>query len=181
MKKESIKNIVQEGHSVLRKKAKEVSLEEITSVKIKKIIEEMKNSLSVTSNGVALAAPQIGHSLQIFIADQAQLPPNKESTDPKRNKGPYIVFINPSIIKQSKKKYPLSEGCLSVENIYGTVERSEKVLVEAFDEKGKKFRRSTSGLLAQIIQHEIDHLNGILFIDKAVNTIRIEKEENGNK
>lgn len=178
MKKETPKLIVQLDNPILRQLAKEVPLANINSPKIKKIIEEMKASLAETLNGVALAAPQIGYSLQVFIADQAQLPPNKESGDPKRNRGPYSVFINPVIIKRSKKISAVNEGCLSVNNVYGTVKRNDKVLVEAYDETGKKIRRGTSELLAQIVQHEIDHLNGITFVDKAEDVVRVIEEKN---
>ncbi len=69
----------------------------------------------------------------------------------------------------------LTEGCLSVTKIYGTIKRFEKVKVEAYDEKGKKFTRGASGLFSQVIQHETDHLNGFLFIDKATNLQKYEK------
>lgn len=80
---------------------------------------------------------------------------------------PAAAFINPAIVKISKKIKLLEEGCLSVNGFYGKVKRADKLTVEALDENGKKISRNCSGLLAQIIQHEVDHLNGILFIDKA--------------
>ena len=80
--------------------------------------------------------------------------------------GEFLIFINPKILKTSQKKVFLKEGCLSLTGIYKEIWRKEKALIEAYDENGKKFRRGASGLLAEIIQHEIDHLNGILFIDK---------------
>ena len=78
-----------------------------------------------------------------------------------------LIFFNPKIKKLSKEKQLLEEGCLSVRYLYGMVLRSAKAQLEALDENGKKFSRGTSGLLAQIVQHENDHLDGILFIDKA--------------
>jgi peptide deformylase len=81
---------------------------------------------------------------------------------------PDLAFINPEIVKISRKKHLLEEGCLSVRWLYGKVERAEKASVIALNEDGKKFRADASGLLAQIFQHEIDHLNGILFIDTAI-------------
>ncbi len=80
---------------------------------------------------------------------------------------PDLVCINPTLIKLSKQKKKVPEGCLSVRWLYGNVLRAEKATVEAYDEHGKKFTRGGSGLLAQIFQHETDHLNGILFIDTA--------------
>ncbi|MFA6000113.1 MAG: peptide deformylase, partial [Candidatus Paceibacterota bacterium] len=78
-----------------------------------------------------------------------------------------LVFINPKISKMSKDKEWLMEGCLSVRPLYGKTWRSKKATITAYDENGKKFVRGASGLLAQIFQHETDHLNGILFIDHA--------------
>ena len=89
--------------------------------------------------------------------------------DRKKKQWTYYTFINHIIRKSSKKKTSETEGCLSVPKTYGTVERSEKITVEAYDETGKKFQRGTSKLYARVMQHEIDHLNGILFIEKAKN------------
>ena len=172
-----LKKIVQEGDKVLREISKEVKINDITSTEIKNLIKDMSAVLESTSNGVALAAPQIGINLRVFIADAGQLPPNRESLDEKRTRGPYLVFINPVILKQSRKSTQMSEGCLSVENIYGSVKRSDKLTVEAHDEHGKKFQRGASGLLAQIIQHETDHLHGKLFIDKATDLTKIDPEK----
>ena len=80
-----------------------------------------------------------------------------------------MVFINPKISKLSREKEWLPEGCLSVRWLYGNTLRSKKATVTAYDENGKKFTRGASGLLAQIFQHETDHLKGVLFIDKAKN------------
>jgi peptide deformylase len=156
--------IVQKENKILRMKAKEVPIKEIEGKKIKKIISRMKEVLAESKDGVALAAPQIGEPLRIFIAKDG----------PSR---PPMVFINPKIKKISKKKQIVPEGCLSVEGVYGIVKRAEKLTVEAYDEKGKKFFRGASGLLAQIIQHEIDHLNGVLFIDKAIHLERVTRNE----
>lgn len=153
MQKPKIK-IIQKENKILRQKAKEVPIKEIESKKIKKFISRMKEVLAESKDGVAIAAPQIGEPLQIFII---KLTPDVG----------FKVFINPKIKKISKKKQIVPEGCLSVEGVYGAIKRAEKLTVEAYDEKGKKFTRGASGLLAQIIQHEMDHLNGILFIDKA--------------
>lgn len=158
------------GNQVLRQIAKEVRLEEIKSAKIKNIIKKMQKVLSESNNGVALAAPQIGESVRIFIvAGEVFL--DEKNPLPQENKQPLpaVIFINPVIKKISRKTQVVNEGCLSVDKIFGTIKRAEKVTTEAYDENGKKFSRGASGLLAQIIQHEIDHLNGILFIDKATN------------
>ena len=153
--------IIQVKNKILREKAKEVPLKDIGSEKLKKILGEMTGALYTAKDGVALAAPQIGVPLRIFIV--------KKEISPS-------IFINPKIIKMSKKKQTVNEGCLSVNGVYGTIKRAEKLTVEALDEKGRKFTRGASGFIAQIIQHEIDHLNGVLFIDEATNLLKTRKE-----
>lgn len=166
----------QKDNKVLRQKAKEVPLKDIGSAEIKKLLEKMAKTLRENNEGVALAAPQIGKSLRIFIVDRSvwegkapttNQPESTTVVDSGSEKKPPIVFINPRITKTSKKKKTVSEGCLSVDGMYGIIERAEKATIEAYDENGKKFTRGTSGFLAQVIQHETDHLNGTLFIDNA--------------
>ena len=169
-----------EENGVLRQDANIVPISEITSPKIKKILKEMSDALRSQDDGVALAAPQIGYSLQIFIVSGKifdkdfirgdKLPPEKPV--PKD-----LVFINPKISKLSRDKEWLPEGCLSVRWLYGEVFRSKKATVAAHDENGKKFTRGASGLLAQIFQHETDHLKGVLFTDIAKDV----REENPNE
>ena len=170
--------IVQTGDKVLRETAKEINLAEIKSAKIKKILAQMTDALSVAKDGVALAAPQIGIPLRIFIVLK-EYTENKTAQElkeikEKKVKPEIVVFINPKITKISKKKQTVREGCLSVVGMFGSITRAEKVTVEAYNEKGEKFSRGASGLLAQIFQHEMDHLNGILFTDTAVNLEKIE-------
>ncbi len=168
MKKEAILYpLVQKEDPTLRKKAGLVAVEEITGTKIQGIISSMKKTLTKESDGVAIAAPQVGISLQIFVVSP-RVHRDGLSED-KKEKATSLVFVNPKIIKQSKRSPWLIEGCLSVRWLYGKVKRSEKVTIEAYNDKGKKIIRGASGLLAQVFQHEIDHLNGILFIDKAKN------------
>lgn len=160
--------IVSERSSVLRKVAKPVPKNDIGSKKIAGIIRTMKAALRRENDGVALAAPQIGKSLRIFIVSGKTLAQlyNKEASEASEDLED-LVFINPELIKLSKKKKSMEEGCLSLRWLYGRVERSEKASIRALDEKGKPFAMGASGLLSQIFQHEMDHLNGILFIDKA--------------
>ena len=159
--------IVQKGNEILRKIAKEVPLEEIKSPAIQNLIKKMKQAVSEREEAAAVAAPQIGQSLRIFVVSRtaffSQKPTDKSPKRKKKAEYGYIVFINPKILKKSRQQKILSEGCLSVENIYGTIKRSEKIKIEAYDENGKKFVKSGSGLFAQVIQHEMDHLDGILF------------------
>jgi len=157
--------IVSKEDPVLREIARELSLKEITSPKTQCILENMKEALASQEDGVAIAAPQIGESLAIFVVSQKVFIMTSEN--PEEKKYTDAVFINPKIIKLSKQTKLLEEGCLSVRYLYGKVRRSHKVLIEAYDEHGKKRTHGATGILAQIFQHEIDHINGVLFIDKA--------------
>jgi peptide deformylase len=139
-------------------KQKTVEVKEIDK-NIKKIVSEMKKIMK-KNHGVGLAANQIGLNLSIFIAED-------------RNK--IITFINPKIIKFEGEKILLEEGCLSLPGIWGKIKRYPKVEVEYIDLFGKKRKIKAKGLLAQIIQHEMDHLNGILFAEKAEKLYKFEE------
>jgi peptide deformylase len=145
--------IVLHPNKILREKAEKV---EKIDKKIKELVKEMKK-IMMQHNGVGLAANQIGKNLSIFVA-----------YDNKR----FYTFINPEIVKFFGKQKIMEEGCLSVPNIWGQIKRYEGVVVSYQDLFGKKKKLKARGLLAQIIQHEIDHLNGVLFIDKAIEVIR---------
>jgi len=167
-----MKTIVQKEESVLRETSKNIPTDKIKSAKIQNILKEMRVALDSQEDGVAIAAPQIGYSLRMFIISHkvADLIKKNKRNDDEKNVPNLLknsVFINPIIKKLSKEKKIVEEGCLSVRYLYGKVKRSDKALIEAYDEDGKKFTIGGSGLLAQIFQHEVDHLNGVLFIDKA--------------
>ncbi len=161
--------IIQNGHPTLRKHAQSVPIKEIVSPKIKKVLNDMKKALAGEDDGVAIAAPQINVSLRIFVVAGKVF----EESFLRGENTPFIkkpedkVFINPKLIKISRDKKLLSEGCLSVRPLYGKVRRATRATVEAYDENGHKFTMDASSLLAHIFQHETDHLDGILFIDKA--------------
>ncbi len=167
--------IVQNGHPVLRKVAKEVPLSDISTPKIVNVLSDMKKALHSQDDGVAIAAPQIGESYRIFVVSgkifEEDFIRGKGSQSHARREikkaHPDLVFINPVFKKISKDRKLMAEGCLSVRPLYGKVRRATKATMEAYDEHGKKFTTSGSGLLAHIFQHETDHLDGILFIDKA--------------
>jgi len=178
-----IKKIVQKNEGVLRKDTKEIPIHEIKTGKIQKILKEMSSALLSQSDGVAIAAPQIGYSLRIFVVSGkifdkdfliGKVPTPERvgipTSDKNQNVGKRykdVVFINPIISKLSREKVWVPEGCLSVRWLYGRTLRSKKATITAYDGNGKKFTRGASGLLAQIFQHETDHLKGILFIDHA--------------
>jgi len=181
-----MKKILQKEAKILREKAKEVPVRDITP-KIKKILREMSQALESQDDGVAIAAPQIGYSMRIFLisgkifmkdfsrkrqeglsTQKSTVTEEPEGQERQKNqKTQDLIFINPKISKLSREKEWVPEGCLSVRPLYGKTFRAKKATITAYDEKGKKFTRGASGLLAQIFQHETDHLDGILFIDHA--------------
>lgn len=155
--------IVQIGEKVLRNKAEPVPQTFFKTVKLFNMLNDMKRALDSQKDGVAIAAPQIGLPYRIFLVSEKAYHGNTKNMP--------LVFINPVIIKQSKKTDVMAEGCLSVRWKYGEVKRSVNTTVEAYDENGTKFTRVGGGLLSQIFQHETDHLEGVLFIDKAKNVV----------
>jgi peptide deformylase len=166
--------IIQKGDPVLREIAKEVPISDITKPKIKKIITDMISGLNSQDDAVAIAAPQIGVSLRIFVVSGRIFDDDfirgKGSTEKDlylKARQKDLVFINPILKKVSKDKKLMSEGCLSVRPVYGKVRRATRATVEAYNEKGSKFTQDATGLFAHIFQHETDHLDGILFTDKA--------------
>lgn len=182
--------IVKEPHLVLRQKAHTIPIADITSKKIQNLIANMKRTLASTPDGVGLAAPQVGEDVCLFIvSDEAEeidrvhaqgrdhhekRTPNDEKPYPVRE-WRYYVFINPHVIKSSKHKLDGHEGCLSVPGVFGNIKRCEKITMYAYDEHGKKFTRGASRFFARVMQHELDHLEGKLFIDAATNLVYPEK------
>lgn len=154
--------LVKQDHPALHAIAEEVPVEDITTPKIQKVLKDMRAALETYNvegmNGVAIAAPQIGIPLRIFLV---------HSTAKDKTKLPTLVAVNPVIVKLSRKKHLVGEGCLSVPDDYGAVNRSTHATIRAYDEHGRLYERGAGGLLAQIFQHEVDHLDGILFVDKA--------------
>ena len=141
-------DIVKLGEDILRQKAQPVA--EVND-EIRQLAEDMFETM-IEADGVGLACPQIGKNLRMFvlIADD----------DVRR------VFINPQIIKTSEELGDYDEGCLSIPQVYETIKRPVRVTVQALNEQGKPFTLVADGLLARIIQHEYDHLDGIVFIDR---------------
>ena len=159
-----MREIVQKENPVLRKIAKEIPIGDIGSTKIQKIIKEMQEALHSQDDGLAIAGPQIGEELRIFIIS-GSLWSKKNNTNP-----PDKIYINPIYIKKSIKKVEKKgEGCLSIRWKYGTVKRHSNVTIKAYNENGLEFIESAGGLQSHIFQHEIDHLDGVLFTDKATN------------
>ncbi len=174
--------ITKDGDSILREIAQEVPLSDITKPKIQKIIKDMSNALSTERFGVAIAAPQIGVSLRIFVVSGNVFNKNDDKDISHKDK----VYINPKILKISRRKQESHESCLSIQgrpkeigpDVAGIVERPDKMRIEYYNEYGEKMEYGASGFLAAIFDHEIDHLNGTLFIDKTIDQWEIDKDFN---
>lgn len=164
--------LVPENHPALHTIAAEVTPSEFTDGTVTKLIKDLKAALlSYSVEGftpVAIAAPQIGVSKRLFLIDD-------QSTD--RDPLPSFVAINPQITKRSRKTHVVDEGCLSIPDQYGQVVRHRQVTLQALNEQGEPFERGASDLLAQIIQHENDHLDGILFTERAEKLWSIVEEQ----
>lgn len=140
--------VVHLGDEILRQKA--VPVETIDD-EIRELAREMFITLQ-KEEGVGLAAPQIGKSIRMFVV--------------KADDGVERVFINPQIIATSSEQVTYEEGCLSIPKLYEDVVRPERITIQAQNEKGRRFNLEADGFLARVIQHEYDHLEGILFIDR---------------
>ncbi|MFA5935043.1 MAG: peptide deformylase [Candidatus Paceibacterota bacterium] len=169
--------ILQKDNPLLREVSSPISLSEIKGEEIKKIISDLKMAMASQADAVAISAIQIGKPVRLFVISKRIFKIVEEITGEEIKEKKDLIFINPKIKRMSKDKQLIEEGCLSVRYFYGKVSRSCKVTVEAQDEDGKKFSRGFSGLFAQVVQHENDHLDGVLFIDKAIDIQEITPEE----
>jgi peptide deformylase len=151
--------VVRLGDDILRKKAEPV--EEVTD-EIRELVREMFVTME-EEDGVGLAAPQVGRSIRLFVV--------KADDHVER------AFINPQIIATSQEVCSYEEGCLSIPKMYEDVVRPERVTVQARNEKGRRFTLEAEGFLARVIQHEYDHLDGILFIDRIPTEKKIKIEQ----
>ena len=147
----AIRNIRQEGDEILKKKSREV---EVIDDKVRELIEDMVETMH-KYEGVGLAAVQVGILKRIVVIDLYE-----EGVEP-------YILINPEIVK-TKGEQTVEEGCLSFPNKFAKIVRQKEVTVRALNEKGNKIEIKAKDLLAQAISHEVDHLNGELFIDKII-------------
>ena len=157
------------GHPVLRAKARALHPSEIRSPKTQQLIDDMFETMK-EYQGVGLAAPQVHASLRLFVAG---FPPRDDDRDaPVRDDDedseevPLMALINPEIEPVSREQVEDWEGCLSIPDIRGRVPRARSILVRAYDRTGKKIEIQASGFTARVIQHETDHLDGVLFFDR---------------
>ena len=150
----------------MHKVADNLTLEQIKSDKIQKLISDLKDTMYAQGHGVGIAATQVGKLVQVCVIEK------EFSLDKSKD----LILINPQWQKASILRDWDEEGCFSVPNIYGKVKRYKKIKVQALDEKGNKLEFIANNFLARIIQHEVDHLNGILFIEKAKDLHKYEPE-----
>jgi peptide deformylase len=153
-----VRKVVEAGNPLLKHKNKVVK--DFQSLKLKKLIRDLTDTMHKVGL-VGIAAPQIGENYQVFLTH-----PRNTTTRKLIRKDKLRVYINPKIIVKSKEKSVIYEGCGSLGDIFGPVLRVKEVRVEAFDQNSQKFSLSCDGILARIIQHEYDHLQGIEFIQK---------------
>ncbi len=159
----AIRNLRFEGDEILRKKSKQI---DVIDDKIKELAHDMLDTM-YASDGIGLAACQVGMLKAMIVYDVSYI----EEDEIKKP----VVLINPKIIQRSKSMVLVEEGCLSFPNVFENVERHEKVKVEFLDLEGKKQVISVKGIEAVVVQHELDHLEGIIFLD------RIEKKNETKK
>lgn len=156
------------GDPLLRQKAEVVSQDDIKSEKIKILIENMRTYLNTKKIGVGLAAPQIGNGIALAIIDikLTENRPNIKKYD--------LVIINPEITETFGRKTQLWEGCISAGplkgGLFAKVPRYKKIKLKYFDQESRLHEKMFEGLIAHVIQHEVDHLNGVLFVDKVKDT-----------
>ncbi|OJH37396.1 peptide deformylase [Cystobacter ferrugineus] len=161
--------IVQAGEPVLRRRARDLTPEEMTSPATWQLISLMRDTMR-DAPGVGLAAPQVGVDVRlVVIEDRAEYMaglPAAELAAREREPVDFHVLINPRLIVEDATSAEFQEGCLSVSGFLALVRRARGVRVEAFDENGQPFSRSARGWYARILQHEVDHLDGTLYIDR---------------
>ena len=145
------------GHPVLKKVGQDITKD---YPKLDELISNMWDTM-YNAHGVGLAAPQIGLDIRLFIVDTLQIDDEEKSKD-----GIKKVFINAHKVEESGKEWDYEEGCLSVPFVRGDVSRPPTIVIEYFDENFKKHKQKFTGINARVIQHEYDHTDGVMFIDK---------------
>jgi len=167
----TLRTIVTLPDPVLRRKARAVTT---FDKKLQTLIDDMIETMRAAP-GVGLAAPQVGISNRLIVVEYFENEKAEEVEDETKKK--VWVLINPEIVKTSEEKVMGVEGCLSVPNLVGEVERHTAVQIKALNRHGQPMRVKTSGWLARIFQHEIDHLNGVVFTDLATRVWLPQTEE----
>ena len=156
----ALKEIVTFPDPILRLKAKPVKK---FDKELQTLVDDMFETM-LNEPGVGLAAPQIGESIRLVVIEYKEEPEDENAPEPKPKR---YVLVNPEIVEKSEEMVEGIEGCLSVPGLIGKVDRHEKITVKALTRHGKPQKVKAEGWMARIIQHEMDHLDGILYIDRA--------------
>ena len=164
----AVRDIVKIGHPVLRQRARKVNR---FGSALKTLVEDMVETMR-DAPGIGLAAPQVGVSERVIVVE---VPEDEEIA----GSGQLHVFVNPEIVKSSREEVLGEEGCLSIPSLVGDVWRAEWITIKGQDADGKEIRLKAGGWLARAFQHEIDHLNGRLFVDMATEIRRLVRTEEG--
>ena len=151
------------GHPVLRKKVRPVPPAEITAAPIQRLIDDMTQTM-LEYNGVGLAAPQVHEELRVFVAQVFR--DHEEDEEDATMKPEILALINPEIKPVGRHVVEDWEGCLSIPDVRGLVPRHRDISVKAYDRTGRPIEMQASGFMARVIQHETDHLDGVLFLDR---------------
>jgi peptide deformylase len=163
----SILKVARMGHPVLRTKARPLSASDIRSARVQQLIDHMFETMR-EYQGIGLAAPQVHTSVRLFVAGVPPRDHADEREEDERNEVPLMALINPEITPVGRENIEDWEGCLSIPDIRGRVPRARQIDVRAYDRTGKRIEMRVSGFTARVIQHETDHLDGILFFDRMV-------------
>lgn len=160
----AILKVARMGHPVLRAKARALSPSEIRSPEVQRLIDDMFDTMH-EYQGVGLAAPQVHESIRLFVAGFA---PGRHDEDDDEGQGsvPELALINPEITVVGEATAEDWEGCLSIPDIRGRVPRARQIVVSGYDRRGRRVELRAGGFTARVIQHETDHLEGILFFDR---------------
>jgi peptide deformylase len=159
----SILKVSRMGHPVLRKKVRPVPPAEIAAAPMQRLIDDMAQTM-LEYNGVGLAAPQVHEELRLFVAQVVQDHDDEEEDGGRKPE--ILALINPEIKPAGKHVEEDWEGCLSIPDLRGLVPRYRDISVKAYDRTGRQIELQASGFMARIIQHETDHLDGVLFLDR---------------
>ncbi|MFA6428036.1 MAG: peptide deformylase [Candidatus Buchananbacteria bacterium] len=151
---------------ILRQTAKELTAAEINSAAIQQLIKEMVPAM-IKADGVGLAAPQVAQSVSLVVINRQHL---DQTAEP-------LILLNPKITKKSFRKVVGEEGCLSVPGYLGLVSRHKIITVKYLDPAGQPQKLTVKDLFARVVQHELDHLAGILYIDKAKKLFKLDHEQ----
>jgi peptide deformylase len=160
----SILKVARMGHPVLRSRARAIDPADIRSPRIQKLIDDMFETMR-EYQGVGLAAPQVHESLRLFVAGFAPQEDGPQEQD-RSERIPLMAVINPEITPVGTATIEEWEGCLSIPEIRGRVPRVREISVRAYDHQGKRMELRSRGFMARVIQHETDHLDGVLFLDR---------------